>query len=157
MGIFVFDTDGHIVAFEEKPKADRLAAIGRSVPEGATFTSYSDDRPFMASMGIYVFSRQVLLDLIEDEPGHDFGRELIPRAMTRYNVQPYIFDGYWADVGNIGSFYEATWRWGCRTRRSATGTRRGRSTRTCATCPARGCSTARCGIRFWPKDAICGG
>jgi glucose-1-phosphate adenylyltransferase len=107
MGIFVFDRDGHIVAFEEKPKADRLAVIGRSVPEGATFTHHSDERPFMASMGIYVFSRQVLLDLLEDEPGHDFGRELIPRAMTRYNVQSYLFTGYWADVGTIGSFYDA--------------------------------------------------
>ena len=107
MGIFVFDRDGHIVAFEEKPKPDRLAAIGRSVPEGATFAAHTDERPFMASMGIYVFSRQVLLDLLEHEPGHDFGRELIPRAMTRYNVQPYLFDGYWADVGTIGSFYEA--------------------------------------------------
>ena len=107
MGIFVFDRDGHIVAFEEKPKPDRLAVIGRSVPQGATFAAHTDERPFMASMGIYVFSRQVLLDLLEDEPGHDFGRELIPRAMTRYNVQSYLFDGYWADVGTIGSFYEA--------------------------------------------------
>src|ERR1044071_7747477 len=47
MGIFVFDRDGHIVAFEEKPKADRLAAIGRSVPEGATFAGHNDERPFM--------------------------------------------------------------------------------------------------------------
>jgi len=107
MGIFVFDRDGHIVAFEEKPKADRLAVIGRSVPDGATFAEHTDERPFMASMGIYVFSRQVLLDLLEDEPGHDFGRELIPRAMTRYNVQSYLFNGYWADVGTIGSFYDA--------------------------------------------------
>ncbi len=107
MGIFVFDRDGHIVAFEEKPKPDRLAAIGRSVPEGATFAAHNDARPFMASMGIYVFSRQVLLDLLEQEPGHDFGRELIPKAMSRYVVKPYLFDGYWADVGTIGSFYEA--------------------------------------------------
>jgi len=107
MGIFVFDRDGHIVAFEEKPKPDRLATIGRSVPEGATFAPHNDARPFMASMGIYVFSRQVLLDLLEQEPGHDFGRELIPKAMSRYVVKPYLFDGYWADVGTIGSFYEA--------------------------------------------------
>jgi len=107
MGIFVFDRDGRIAGFEEKPKPDRLAAIGRSVPEGATFAAHSDARPFMASMGIYVFSRQVLLDLLEQEPGHDFGRELIPRAMGRYDVKPYLYDGYWADVGTIGSFYDA--------------------------------------------------
>ena len=107
MGIFVFDRDGRIAGFEEKPKPDRLAAIGRSVPEGATFAAHSDARPFMASMGIYVFSRQVLLDLLEQEPGHDFGRELIPKAMGRYDVKPYLYDGYWADVGTIGSFYDA--------------------------------------------------
>src|SRR5689334_20470341 len=82
MVIFVFDRDGHIVAFEEKPNAERLDVIGRSVPDGATFATHTDAHPFMASMGIYVFSRQVLLDLLEDEPGHDFGRELIPRAMN---------------------------------------------------------------------------
>jgi glucose-1-phosphate adenylyltransferase len=107
MGIFGFDRHGQIVAFEEKPKADRLSVIGRSVPEGATFTQHNEARPFMASMGIYVFSRRVMLDLLEDETGDDFGRELIPRAMTRYNVQPYLFHGYWADVGTIGAFYDA--------------------------------------------------
>jgi glucose-1-phosphate adenylyltransferase len=107
MGIFVFDRDGHIVAFEEKPNADRLAVIGRSVPEGAIFARHSDEKPFMASMGIYVFSRQVLIDILEREPGHDFGRELIPRALGRYDVKPYLYDGYWADVGTIDSFYEA--------------------------------------------------
>jgi len=107
MGIFVFDRDGHIVGFEEKPKADRLATIGRSVPEGAIFARHSDAKPFMASMGIYVFSRRVLLDILEREPGHDFGRELIPRALGRYDVKPYLYDGYWADVGTIDSFYAA--------------------------------------------------
>jgi glucose-1-phosphate adenylyltransferase len=107
MGIFVFDRDGRIVAFEEKPKADRLRTIGRSVPENAAFATHSDVRPFMASMGIYVFSRQVLLDLLAREPGHDFGRELIPRAIGRYDVKPYLYSGYWADVGTIDSFYDA--------------------------------------------------
>src|SRR5687767_15125405 len=54
MGIFSFDRDGNIAAFEEKPKAHRLAEIGRSIPAGSTFGTHIDDRPFMASMGIYV-------------------------------------------------------------------------------------------------------
>jgi glucose-1-phosphate adenylyltransferase len=107
MGIFIFDRDGQINVFEEKPNADRLHVIGRSIPEGASFAAHEDARPFVASMGIYVFSRQVLIDLLKTEKGHDFGRELIPRAMERHRVRPYLFDGYWADVGTIDAFYEA--------------------------------------------------
>jgi glucose-1-phosphate adenylyltransferase len=107
MGIFRFDRDGNIVAFEEKPDAGRLAAIGRSIPEGSTFARHSDERPFMASMGIYVFTRRVLLEILERERGHDFGRELIPSALAKFRVRPFLFDGYWADVGTIESFYEA--------------------------------------------------
>jgi glucose-1-phosphate adenylyltransferase len=107
MGIFRFGNDGRIVAFEEKPKGDRLKEIGRSIPEGATFATHSDDQPFTASMGVYVFSRRVMLEILEREEGHDFGRELIPRALSTHRVQPYLFRGYWADVGTVESFYEA--------------------------------------------------
>jgi glucose-1-phosphate adenylyltransferase len=107
MGIFRFDREGSIVAFEEKPKPDRLQEIGRSVPRGAAFARHTDEQPFMASMGIYVFSRDILLDMLERESGYDFGRELIPGALTKYRVKPYLYRGYWADVGTIESFYEA--------------------------------------------------
>src|SRR5262245_29852655 len=107
MGIFRFDRDGTIVAFEEKPKAERLAQIGRSIPTGSTFTTHSDEQPFMASMGIYVFTRRVLLDMLHHESGIDFGRELIPNALGKYKVMPYLYRGYWADVGTIESFYDA--------------------------------------------------
>jgi glucose-1-phosphate adenylyltransferase len=107
MGIFRFDRDGTIIAFEEKPKPARLQEIGRSIPDGSTFATHSDAKPFMASMGIYVFSRRVLLEMLEREPGVDFGRELIPNALGRYKVKPYLFDDYWADVGTIESFYDA--------------------------------------------------
>jgi glucose-1-phosphate adenylyltransferase len=107
MGIFRFDRGGRIVAFEEKPKAPRLAEIGRSIPEGATFAEHSDEQPFMASMGVYVFSRQVLLDILEQEAGVDFGRELIPDALGKYRVVPFLYRGYWADVGTVESYYEA--------------------------------------------------
>ena len=107
MGIFRFDMAGRIVAFEEKPKPDRLNAIARSIPAGATFASHSDEQPFMASMGVYVFSRRVMLEMLEREPGHDFGRELIPGALDAYRVQPFLFRDFWVDVGTIESFYEA--------------------------------------------------
>jgi glucose-1-phosphate adenylyltransferase len=107
MGIFRFDAAGQIVAFEEKPSASRLGEIGRSIPSTATFASHRDEQPFMASMGIYVFKREVILELLEREPGHDFGRELIPAALSRYRVRPYLYSDYWADVGTIESFYDA--------------------------------------------------
>jgi glucose-1-phosphate adenylyltransferase len=107
MGIFRFDQDGRIIAFEEKPKQPRLKEIGRSIPPGATFAQHSDQQPFMASMGVYVFSRQILLDMLERETGIDFGRELIPGALDRFKVKPYLYRGFWADVGTIESFYEA--------------------------------------------------
>lgn len=107
MGIFRFNAEGDIIAFEEKPKPAKLEQIGRSIPPDATFGEHSDSHPFMASMGVYVFTRRVLLDMLEHEPGHDFGRSLIPNALGRCKVKPYLFRGYWADVGTIESFYQA--------------------------------------------------
>ncbi len=107
MGIFRFDREGHIVAFEEKPSAARLADIGQSIPRGATFTGPSPDRPFVASMGIYLFSRDVLLEVIRHDSATDFGRGIIPHALDRYHVNAHLFRGYWADVGTVASFYDA--------------------------------------------------
>jgi glucose-1-phosphate adenylyltransferase len=109
MGLFLFDREGHIVAFEEKPTAERLAALGGSVPPGNYFYNrvHDEAKPFIASMGIYVFSREVLLDLVEHTEGTDFGREMIPASLHSHNVKAYLHDGYWADVGTVESFYEA--------------------------------------------------
>jgi glucose-1-phosphate adenylyltransferase len=107
MGIFRFDRTGQIVAFEEKPSRPRLEEIGQSIPSGATFGGHSPDRPFVASMGIYVFSRDVLVDVLSRDNATDFGREIIPAALTEYRVHSYLFRGYWADVGTVESFYDA--------------------------------------------------
>jgi glucose-1-phosphate adenylyltransferase len=107
MGVFRFDRDGQIVAFEEKPKRERLLEIGQSIPAGATFAGHRPEKPFVASMGVYVFSRDVLLDAIEQEGATDFGRQIIPAALGRYRVVSYLFRGYWADVGTVASFYDA--------------------------------------------------
>ena len=106
MGIFLFDQEGQIAGFEEKPNAARLAEMRGSVPQGSTAGGVTPERPFVASMGIYVFSREVLLEMLR-EPGIDFGKELIPRALSTRRVHPYIYRGYWADVGTIQAFYEA--------------------------------------------------
>jgi len=107
MGLFRFDRSGRIVAFEEKPKRERLAEIGRSIPPGATFTGHSPERPFVASMGVYVFSRDVLFEALERDASTDFGREIIPASLDRYRVNAHLFRGYWADVGTVRSFYDA--------------------------------------------------
>jgi glucose-1-phosphate adenylyltransferase len=107
MGIFRFDRGGQIVAFEEKPKRERLNEIGQSIPAGAIVGGHSADKPFIASMGVYVFSRDVLLEAIEQENAADFGRQIIPSALGRYKVNAYLFRGFWADVGTVSSFYDA--------------------------------------------------
>ncbi|HUE85883.1 MAG TPA: glucose-1-phosphate adenylyltransferase [Vicinamibacterales bacterium] len=111
MGIFTFDRSGQITRFEEKPNAARLADMKTSLPDGVEhgsggFSEATADKPFVASMGIYLFSRRVLLDMLEQD-GNDFGRQLIPAALSRYRVSAYLYSGYWADVGTIDSFYDA--------------------------------------------------
>ncbi len=106
MGIFLFDNLGHINGFEEKPNAQRLAEMKSSAPKGAAIGGLSADKPFVASMGIYVFSREVLLETLQ-RPGIDFGKEIIPAALGALDVQAYLYRGYWADVGTIDAFYDA--------------------------------------------------
>jgi glucose-1-phosphate adenylyltransferase len=106
MGIFTFDKSDQIVAFEEKPNAQRLAQMKTSLPHGSTALRVTDDKPFIASMGIYLFTRKVLHELLEME-GNDFGRQLIPAALNRFRVSAYLFGGYWADVGTVDSYYDA--------------------------------------------------
>jgi len=105
MGIFRFDTIGHINGFEEKPDAARLGEIKASAPPGS-IGGLTTDKPFVASMGIYVFSREVLLEILE-RPGIDFGKEIIPAALGAFNVHAFLYRGHWADVGTVAAFYEA--------------------------------------------------
>jgi glucose-1-phosphate adenylyltransferase len=105
MGIFRFDALGHITGFEEKPNAARLGEMRSSAPAGAS-QGLTPDKPFVASMGIYVFSRDALLDIL-DRTGIDFGKEIIPAALGALNVQSFLYRGYWADLGTIDAFYDA--------------------------------------------------
>ncbi len=107
MGVFRFDGAGQIVGFEEKPKPERLKEIGQSIPPGTLIGRHSPDRPFVASMGVYLFSREVLLELLAASNARDFGREIIPSALGQYRVNPFLFRDYWADVGTVASFYDA--------------------------------------------------
>jgi glucose-1-phosphate adenylyltransferase len=98
-GIMKTAPDGRIVHFEEKPKADRLPELISPVP--------GRDPAYLASMGIYIFSRRALVEALSNEKHNDFGRHVIPAMLSRLRVQAYVFDGYWEDVGTLQSYYEA--------------------------------------------------
>jgi glucose-1-phosphate adenylyltransferase len=108
-GLLKIDNSGRVIEFREKPSGGLLdemrvdtAVLGLSPDEAA-------NRPFLASMGIYVFRKEALNRLlVEDLPGAaDFGREVIPAAISSMDVQTYLFDGYWEDIGTIAAFYRA--------------------------------------------------
>ena len=97
-------TDGMITSFTEKPKSgledwvsdtgDDMRGIGKE---------------YLASMGIYIFNRQLLFDILQDEFAHatDFGKEIIPQSISKYKVASYQYEGYWEDIGNIPAFFHA--------------------------------------------------
>jgi glucose-1-phosphate adenylyltransferase len=107
MGVFSFDTSGQITGFEHKPPAARLAEMRSSAPANSPAGLLTADKPFLASMGIYVFSRDVLYDVLERSRAVDFGREVIPASIGTHRVHAYVYRGYWADVGTVASFYDA--------------------------------------------------
>jgi glucose-1-phosphate adenylyltransferase len=104
-GIMKNDKDGYITSFIEKPKKDVLSNwVSNTGPE-----MQKVGRNYLASMGIYIFNRQLLADLLQNEyvEATDFGKEIIPQSINKYKVISYQYDGYWTDIGNIYSFFEA--------------------------------------------------
>jgi glucose-1-phosphate adenylyltransferase len=108
-GLMRTDENGSIKEFREKPKGDSLLEMAVDTSRFGLSADSATERPYLASMGIYVFSRQTLFDLLDKHPGHkDFGKEIIPEALARGDkLQSYVFDDYWEDIGTIGAFYEA--------------------------------------------------
>ena len=97
-GILKRDEEGRITNFTEKPKDSALLE---------EFVSRSDKkRPFLGSMGIYMFNAEVLLDLLANTTDDDFGGEVIPAAISTHKIFGFDFEGYWEDIGTIRSFYE---------------------------------------------------
>jgi glucose-1-phosphate adenylyltransferase len=106
-GLLKLGSDGRVEQFREKPKGEALremqtdtAALGLA-PEEAL------KRPYVASMGIYLFKFNVLTDLLADASMIDFGYQVIPRAIEKYDVYGYLFDDYWEDLGTVEAFYKA--------------------------------------------------
>ena len=107
-GLLKTDSTGRIIEFSEKPKGDALEAMKVDTTELGLSAEEALKRPFLASMGIYVFKYDRLVELLkEDASWLDFGREIIPGAIKNLNVQGFLFDGYWEDIGTIHAFYLA--------------------------------------------------
>jgi len=99
LGIMKIGHDSQILTFKEKP-------IPENIPE-LRYATRADGRDYLASMGIYVFRKQFLVELLTESTAMDFGKELIPQSVNEYKLSAYVFDGYWEDIGTIRSFYEA--------------------------------------------------
>jgi glucose-1-phosphate adenylyltransferase len=107
-GLMKIDSQGRIVDFSEKPKGDELKAMRVDTQSLGLTAEQAAEQPYIASMGIYVFKKQVLIDLLKASLTQtDFGKEIIPGAAGKYNLQAFLFDGYWEDIGTIESFYDA--------------------------------------------------
>ena len=107
-GLLKVDEAGRIIEFREKPKGDVLEAMRVDTTSLGLTSDEADARPFLASMGIYVFKYDVIEKVLaEDSSRLDFGREVIPASIDHYNVQAYLFNGYWEDIGTIAAFYKA--------------------------------------------------
>ncbi|MEK6411018.1 MAG: glucose-1-phosphate adenylyltransferase [Acidobacteriota bacterium] len=108
-GLVKIDDTGRVIEFSEKPKGEALERMRVDTTQLGLSPEQALQRPFLASMGIYVFHKEVLRRLLLEEmpEAADFGKEIIAEMLPRYNVQAHLFDGYWEDIGTIGAFYRA--------------------------------------------------
>ena len=108
LGIMKADELGRVVDFVEKPTTEEQIARVRMDPKWIERQGIAGHgRDCLASMGIYIFNREVLRHTLEEDDHQDFGREVFPTSIGKRQVQVHLFDDYWEDIGTIGSFYEA--------------------------------------------------
>lgn len=108
LGIMRLNDEGRVVGFLEKPKTREDLALVRTDPAWIDSRGIeSRGREYLASMGIYLFNREVLVNVLTKTDYHDFGKEIFPASIRSRRVQVHLFDGYWEDIGTIEAFYEA--------------------------------------------------
>ncbi|MBN2296728.1 MAG: glucose-1-phosphate adenylyltransferase [Pirellulales bacterium] len=108
LGIMRLDDNGKVEGFIEKPETEEDLNGFRTDPAWIDKHGIeSRGRDCLASMGIYLFNRDVLVDVLDKTSYHDFGKEIFPASIRARHVQVHLFDGYWEDIGTIKSFYEA--------------------------------------------------
>lgn len=109
-GLLKVDDNGNITEFAEKPKGEELEAMKVDTSKLGLDMERAQEEPFIASMGVYVFKKDVLLSLLNTEfvSANDFGSEIIPGAKKLgCRLRAHLFDGYWEDIGTVRSFFEA--------------------------------------------------
>lgn len=107
-GLMKIDANGRIIDFSEKPEGEELQKMQVDTTILGLNAQQAQEQPYIASMGIYVFKKEILQKLLrENTTQTDFGKEIIPTAAQKYNVQAYLFNGYWEDIGTIEAFYNA--------------------------------------------------
>ncbi|MBB64245.1 MAG: glucose-1-phosphate adenylyltransferase [Waddliaceae bacterium] len=109
LGVLSIDKNYRVVDFAEKPQEEEVLKRLELPPElmEQLGSKLSNDDKWLGSMGIYLFKRKVLLDLLTQDDRVDFGKHLIPTQLKKGNVACYLYDGYWEDIGTIQSFFEA--------------------------------------------------
>lgn len=108
-GLLKINQDSFVTDFCEKPQEKKLLEPMRLDTEALKALAISPDSPrqFLGSMGIYLFKREALFDLLKNDPRDDFGKHLIPTKVKDGTVAAFLHDGYWEDIGTIGSYYKA--------------------------------------------------
>lgn len=107
-GLMKIDDTGRIIDFSEKPKGDALKKMAVDTTTLGLDAEEAKENPYIASMGIYVFNRDIMIKLLSENPEQtDFGKEILPSAAGDHNVQAYLFKDYWEDIGTIEAFYNA--------------------------------------------------
>ncbi|GAA4305721.1 glucose-1-phosphate adenylyltransferase [Aestuariibaculum suncheonense] len=102
-GILKSDDESIITSFIEKPDASLLPDWTSEVSDEMK----AEGRNYLASMGIYIFNRDLLISLMKDQSTIDFGKEIIPQSIAKHKTLSYQYEGYWTDIGTIESFFEA--------------------------------------------------
>ncbi|MCA9034053.1 MAG: glucose-1-phosphate adenylyltransferase [Planctomycetaceae bacterium] len=107
-GIMQLDSTGRVNGFVEKPKDEASLDKVRTPAEWINQQGIeANGREYLASMGIYLWDRDLLVDLLESTDYEDFGRDIFPMAIKHHHVQTHLFDGYWEDIGTIKAFFDA--------------------------------------------------
>jgi glucose-1-phosphate adenylyltransferase len=107
LGILKMEKSGRISRFCEKPKEPELIESLKVDVDSWKHAGVTEERPLMASMGIYLFNTEVLVRVLEEERKMDFGRDIIPASLPKYRVHGYVFNDYWEDIGTMRAFYHA--------------------------------------------------
>ncbi|KAM3755209.1 hypothetical protein ACB098_02G023400 [Castanea mollissima] len=108
-GLMKIDNKGRILSFSEKPKGEDLKAMAVDTTVLGLSKDEAQKKPYIASMGVYVFKKEILLNLLRWRfpTANDFGSEIIPASASEFFIKAYLFNDYWEDIGTIRSFFEA--------------------------------------------------